>query len=666
MFRHDTLTHCTTAIAIVVAIAVGASAKFAAAQSAEPEAIIVVGLARVEKPDGQPSLRIEEPQRLRELMGGAVRAAAQRPLLDHAELSAALGGDYLNRFTGCRGEPDCVARLVAPLGARARLAIYGDYQIEGEEHRIYLRALDVREGRVAGEARFALRGPELDDQARWRREVGALLAGAGVTVAAVPNGPSGLNGETPPPTGDGAKGPEGGESGAAPELPPLTNDGDGGDGGKPGDGSFVDNSALDTVSRGIIWHGYLQVYAALGIRGDYRRDLVLFENRLHLDFDTHVGPLRIVGRPEVLYDGLSEEFGVGLRELYAAREYGKLELSVGERILTWGVTDFWPVVDIVNPRDYSRLRFWRPIDEKRPAPVIAGSAVLGRVTLQALGIVLTRGSAYQLDQSRPFAIPIAVPDFVPIEQQDTPDTLSGSGAGATASMTFGSWKTALYALWGRNPLPTVFARVDLTTGFPSVLVENERIAMVAASAQGTLDAIGALIKTEAAYYARIDDRCEDAVELAPGTPSCFYLRRVPNARATAAIERQVVEGLDAHVQLIGEFTRSADVPPLPGAAMALAPGLTPQHRFNPIATLRLQGRWKRDDFRPSAFFYLSLADEDWFANVDLEYHVADGFALSAGGFWFEGYADDPAENQFTIAGSLEHSSNVYVRATAWF
>ena len=79
-----------------------------------------------------------------------------------------------------------------------------------------------------------------------------------------------------------------------------------------------------------------------------------------------------------------------------------------------------------------------------------------------------------------------------------------------------------------------------------------------------------------------------------------------------------------------------------------------------------QGRWARGDFRPSAFLYWSLEDEDGFANLDLEYHLADGFALSIGGFWFEGYAGDPARNRFTFAGSLESSSNGYMRATAWF
>jgi len=279
--------------------------------------------------------------------------------------------------------------------------------------------------------------------------------------------------------------------------------------------------------------------------------------------------------------------------------------------------------------------------------------------------VKTRSSRFQLDRTRPFAIPIAVPDFVPIMQPDVPDSLRGSsGGGAAIDIPIGGWKTSLYALWGRNPLPTVFAVVG--TSGPEVRVENERVAMAAASAQGTLDAIDSVIKAEAAYYVRVDDRCEGATEIAPGTPSCFYLRRVPTARATVAIEREIARGLAAHLQLISEVTRRADVPELPAAATMLAPGLVPQHRLVPIATLRLQGMWARGDFRPSAFFYWSIADRDWFANLDLEYHLADGLALSVGGFWFQGYDGDPAKNRFTIAGSLESSSHGYLRATAWF
>jgi hypothetical protein len=513
----------------------------------------------------------------------------------------------------------------------------------------------------------------------------AFIAVAGGSVAAQEAKSAG----TPPgpdTSGDGAKAkpadtpPGEGTS----ELPPLSNGPDSGSAGSDaaksnappaGDSSsFIGGTSLDTVARGLAWHGYVQTYAAAGIRGGYKRDFLTFENRLQLEFETDVSPvLHIVGRPQLIYDGLTEQVHVAFRELYATRFYKKFDLSVGQRIHTWGITDFWPVVDIINPRDFSPIRNWKPIDEKIPVPTLHLSSVFGRVTLQALGIVLTRASQYQLDRTQPFAIPISIPDSIPILQDRPPTSLrGGAGGGVAMDVVLGTWKTSLYALLGRNPLPTAYGRVDPASG-PEVRVENERVAMAAASAQGTLDFIGTLIKTEAAYYARVDDHCSGATEvppgfpgIPPGTPNCFYLRRVPTARGTFAMEREIIEGLDVHLQLIGEYTRRQDIPPLPAVTMGLAPGLVTQPRINPIVTLRLQGSWARGDFRPSAFAYWSIADQAWFSNVDLEYHVADGFALAAGGFWFEGYAADPAKNRFTFGGSIEQSSNAYLRVTAWF
>jgi hypothetical protein len=200
----------------------------------------------------------------------------------------------------------------------------------------------------------------------------------------------------------------------------------------------------------------------------------------------------------------------------------------------------------------------------------------------------------------------------------------------------------------------------------SIQVENERVAMGALSLQGNIDAIGSLIKAEAAAYSRIDDRCEGRDAEVDGVPGCFYLRRVPSGRATVALERTIASGLDAHLQFISEVTRAEDVPPVPDILDVLAPGFPQQERYSPILTLRLQARWLGDDFRPMAFAYWSIADEDFFVNTDVEYHVADGFALALGGFWFQGHAKNPDKNRYTLAGSLESSSNAYLRATAWF
>jgi len=647
------------AIGLAAAVCLLAGGE-AAAQTVVREPVVVIGLRPAENQlfRNTEIRRLSEAQRLREIAGGVIRTVARRPVINHIGLREIIGSAYLVDFVDCRSEIRCVSRVVARVTERTPHAVYGDYAVERDTYRFRIRLIDARAARLVREVQFALRESELEDRKLWRRELAALFADEAEVT------------ETPAPAPDKPA-----EPGELPELAPITSEPDPGatpdkpTSAKPAESEsegFVDDSALDAISRGVPWHGHFQNYAAVGARGRFRRDILIFDNRLQLEFESSITTLRIVGKPQLLFDWLTEEFRIRFREVFAARYYENFDISVGERILTWGATDFWPVVDIINPRDFTRLENWRPIDEKLPVPVIHSAAVFGRFTLHLLAIPLTRNSEFQLDQEAPFALPIPAPPGAVIEQPGLPRDLDASGGGAALDVALASWKLSLYGLWGRNPLPTVYALADPGTMALSLQVENERVAMGALSLQGSIDPIGTLIKAEAAAYYRVDDRCEGRDAEVGGVPSCFYLRQVPTGRATLAFERTVLPGLDAHVQYISELTRRQDVPRVPDAVDMFAPGFPEQVEYNPILTLRLQGRWLGDDFRPMAFAYWSIADEDFFVNADLEYHVADGFALALGGFWFQGYADDRRKNRYTLAGSLEASSNAYLRATAWF
>lgn len=646
------------AAAVCATIAASAPAP-AAAQSVVRDPVVVVGLRPTlgDRPGQTDIRRLSEAQRLRETAGGVIRTVAQRPVINHIGLREILGSAYLVDFVECRSEIRCVSRVIAPLTRRTADAVFGEYTVERDTYTFQVRLIDARAARVVREVQFAMRESELEDRKIWRRELAKLFGGEAPAVE-----------PTPP-----AK-----TEGGLPELAPITSDPEPGAtepgapssaGTPPASGSgeaFVDDAALDAISRGVPLHGHFQNYAALGARDRFSRDILIFDNRLQLEFESSISTLRVVGKPQLLFDWLSEEFRIRFREVFAARYYESFDISVGERILTWGVTDFWPVADIINPRDFSRLQNWRPIDEKLPVPVVHSAAVFGPLTLHLLAIPLTRNSEFQLDQTAPFALPIPAPPGVAIEQPDLPRDLDASGGGAALDIALSSWKLSLYGLWGRNPLPTIYALADPETMALSIQVENERVAMGAMSLQGNIDAIETLIKAEAAAYARVDDRCEGRDAEVDGVPGCFYLRQVPSGRATLAIERTLVSGLDAHLQFISEVTRAEDVPPVPDVVDVIAPGFPAQEKYSPILTLRLQARWLGDDFRPMAFAYWSIADEDFFVNTDIEYHVADGFALALGGFWFQGYAANPDKNRYTLAGSLESSSNAYLRATAWF
>jgi hypothetical protein len=663
-----------------LALSLAILAPFAAPAAAQKprEPVVMIGLRPTKGGTARDTeiRRLGEAQRLREIAGGVLRVVARRPIINHISLREQLGGSYLVDFVDCSDAIPCVARVVAAMRRRTPIAVLADYHVERGTYQFRFRVIDLGAAQSLREVEFALEETELEDRKLWQRELGPLFADL------VLPGTAPAEEETAPEEDEEKEEDPKETKSELPELAPITSEGPG-EGGPPrageakpsaegdaaGDessGGFVDDSALDAVSRGVPWHGHFQNYAAVGARGQFENDILIFDNRLQLEFESTLNPVRIVGKPQLLFDWLQEDLDLRFREVFAARYYEHLDISVGERILTWGITDFWPVVDIINPRDFTRIENWRPIDEKLPVPVVQTSAVFGPFTLHLLAIPLTRNSQFQLDPDRAFALPIPELPGATVEQEVVPTSLKTTGGGASLDLAIASWKISAHGLWGRNPTPTIYAETDVEEMTTTIEVANERVVMGGLSLQGDIDPIGVIFKAEGVAYRRIDDRCKGRTGDAGGVPECFYLRRVPTARTTVSIERNILPGLDAHLQYINEITRPEDVPELPPALGMLAPGFPEQERSNPIMTLRLQGRWLRDDLRPMAFAYWSLADEDFFVNTDIEYHVADGFALAVGGFLFQGYARDAAKNRYTFAGSLESSSNAYLRATAWF
>jgi hypothetical protein len=498
----------------------------------------------------------------------------------------------------------------------------------------------------------------------------------GTTTGGTTTGGTTTGGTT---TGGTTTGGTTGTTGGVPELAPLSTDGEGSGSGAGSNAStsgdtspepFIDSSVLDAIRRGISWHGHFQNYTAVGARRGFWGDLVTFENRLQLEFESDINQVRVIGKPQLINDVNADTLDVQFRELYAARDYKRGDFSLGQQIVTWGITDFWPVVDIINGRDFSQIRNWRPIDEKIPVPLLRATYLLGPLTFHLLGAPALGQSKFEIDQTKPFAIPVPAPPGTTIEQAKVRPGLDNAGGGARVDLAGGGWKLSLYGMLGRDPLPSVRAQLHVVdsdiTEPTTFIVDNDRVAMAAVSLQGNLDFLGALLKTEAAAYQRLRDDCEGQTDTFLTVPVCFYIRRVPTGRANVAIEKHVMTNLEAHLQFITEYTRAKDVPHLPAATSIVAPGLPDQYAVNKIVTLRLQGNYKKGDFRPMVFAYWAVNDEAFFVNADLEYHVADGFSLALGGFGFHGYATDKNKNKYTLAGSLEKSSNVYLRATAFF
>lgn len=440
---------------------------------------------------------------------------------------------------------------------------------------------------------------------------------------------------------------------------------------QPGD-SFIDDTALDKSVAGITWHGYFQSLTGLGVRQEFEDDFVIAYDRLELQFETRIGKLEMVGKPSLEYSVLDDDLELGFRELYASRFWKNFDLHVGEKIVTWGITDFYPVVDMINPRDFSRMQNWRPIDEKLSAPILQAGLVVGPLTFEAIAIPVLRYSEFQFDSEQPFSLPNAFPSALRVTLDEREEDTDNAGGGGKVDLQVSDWKISAYGAVVRNPIPSVYISIPANTQDPKMVFQFERVLMVASSIQGAIDSIGTILKAEAAYYERIGDDCEGIKS------ECFYLRQTPTAKATVGLLREIAPGLDAHLQLIGELLPDSDRDDAPEPLIAtFVPYFPYQPTFNPIITLRLEGKWFKDNFRPMVFAYTSFAYQAMFVDADLQYFVSDGLSLAGGVFWFQSYAptDERREfdyegaatkGDFTLIGNQEDSSYVYARVTAWF
>jgi hypothetical protein len=640
------------------------------------EPVAVIGLRPASKTVNGPldMKKLGESERLRRVFNDAVRDASHRPIIDDSALRSTLGVEYVVDFVECRGEVACVSRLAHKLTKFASTAVYGGYAVVDKDYVFHLRLVDLAQAKILKEIDFKLDTSDIEDRKLWQRAIEPMFA--------TPEAAKPVEEKTEPPANkenkDNTESTEAKETtenketkdkGGVTELAPITSSGpevaeaDNSSGGGEKGGAYIDTSVLDAIARGVALHGYTENYLALGFEAPFARQLEIFEQRLQLEFESDIKEVRVVGKPQLIYDIANNKFDVAFREIYAARDYKRVDFSVGEQIVTWGVTDFWPVVDIINPRNLFQIRNWRPIDEKLPAPILQARILLGALTWHLLAVPYMGMSTFQLDHTQPFALPVTAISGLPTPTEyQPPARFTNVGGGTRVDIALSSFKLSLYGLIGRDPLPAIYVQLDPSTFAASVTVDNDRVAMGAASLQGNV--AGAIVRAEGAVYDRLDDRCAGAIQLPIGAPSCFYVRRVPTFRTNASIEHKLFPGLDAHLQFISEVT--TDVPQLPPLVGRFAPGFPPQSSFNKIFTLRLQGDFMKSDFRPMVFAYWSLEDQAFFVNTDLEYHLADGFALALGEFWFRGYASDPNKNLYTFAGGFAGSSYAYLRATAWF
>ena len=118
------------------------------------------------------------------------------------------------------------------------------------------------------------------------------------------------------------------------------------------------------------------------------------------------------------------------------------------------------------------------------------------MTVHLIGIPILGTSMFQLDPDELFALPI--PGYSRHDERaaEGADEPVGRRRRHAHRRRAGGVKVSLYALVGRDPLPSVYAQTDPSTGATKFVVDDQRVAMAATSVQGNLDVIGAILKAD--------------------------------------------------------------------------------------------------------------------------------------------------------------------------
>lgn len=435
--------------AIAAAIAVSAwlvAAPAGVARAQTPEQPVVVGGLR---PTGDSRYRSTEIKRLREaldlreFLDEVVASLTRSEVVEHSDLRQALGSAYLVDFFECRSSPGCVKGVFDDLGERAGLLVYGDYTVRRVTFSFRLRLLDLKTGQILEEVEFSLRGSELEDRSRWKRELEPLLAS--VAVADAPGGggdPEGGDGTSDLDDLDGGGG-GGSDTGDLDDLDDLDNLDDlddvaGSGGGDELDdlGGLDDLDALDELDaleggggageRSLVKHFRGEIATEFRTypleRGGPRNDEQVFITT-ELELDVHLGGnVSLTFRPRFLIDTL--DTGVTRFEPFAGYlQYvtEKADVRAGQFVDNWGIADAFNPLDVLNRRDYAsdiidptplgelglRLRYQLPSGDTIGQPTISVYAMpLWRKTL-----LPTEDYRYSLSQ----------PPFVLLDDPETPE-----------------------------------------------------------------------------------------------------------------------------------------------------------------------------------------------------------------------------------------------------
>lgn len=395
------------------------------------------------------------------------------------------------------------------------------------------------------------------------------------------------------------------------------------------------------------WHGFAQTIHGAGVsgQGEQEGQWLIQQEKLQLDISAEAGPVRLSAKPEIIHDDEENAIEWDLREFQLSGRAGDLDWRAGRLIFTWGITDFWPVLDIINPYDYSIFRNFQPEDQKVAVTALDLTYYLGDWEIELIG--LPAHESFKLAESPDdpwlFYGPRQMAETgIPLAVEKPASDLSNAEGALRVRRPIGDWSLAGYYFYGRDRMGFPTMQFDPTNGMPiGAVMAFHRQQVFGLSAQGSVGPD--LIRLETAYYKTPDKEGDD--------PSV----RNDMAKATIGWERYLFLDINAHLQYIVEWRVQQDE-----YEAALGPNGSPEEEFDHKLTLKLQASWLNDQLQPYVFAFYRPQDDEFMVNPQIAWLPSDGLEIALGGIWFESTRKD------TLVGQFDANDYVYGRFTYFF
>jgi hypothetical protein len=368
-------------------------------------------------------------------------------------------------------------------------------------------------------------------------------------------------------------------------------------------------------------------------------DKTLVDLRAQLQWDQDFDASRIKFTADVYYDGVLDQTKLQIREfawqgsVNAIVELGdwgkKLDVKVGQQILTWGTGDYVFLNDLF-PKDFQSFFAGRD-DDYLKAPSLSAK-VSGFFDWANVDVVITpkfTPDNYINGDYFSFFSLFAGANVAPGFNVKSPNKPSSPEYALRIYKTIGSTEYAGYAYIGAHKSPASF------TEFGEPYFSKLRVY----GASAITPFADGLLNVEMAYYdSRGDEQGSNPL--------------VPNSQSRWLIgyEQELVKNLTASAQLYLEQISDFDALKL----NSLTPKFDPNQR-RVLFTQRLMYRLLQQTLTLNAFNFYSTSDEDGYLKLSADYSLVDQWRLSGGLNVFYG------KERFSFFNQFEDASNAFVR-----